>query len=163
MQTSLFLKITTLALASFALGACSSSPKKAAVEPVAAAANVQPPMKITPRGPMLTLDDVLFDFEQSTLKSESNSIIARSTSYLEANPGYKAIIEGHTDTTGEADYNLNLSKNRAQSVESALVANGISSSRLKIDGLGEAKPASSNDTLAGRQANRRVEITFIRP
>jgi outer membrane protein OmpA-like peptidoglycan-associated protein len=67
-------------------------------------------------------------------------------------------VEGHTDSMGSEEYNVTLSQNRAVSVRSAIMARGISSDRITAKGLGELYPVASNDTSAGRQQNRRVEI-----
>lgn len=69
-------------------------------------------------------------------------------------------IEGYTDCTGGADYNRELSDRRANAVRTSLVGMGISSDRITIHGYGQASPVASNDTAAGRQSNRRVEIVL---
>jgi outer membrane protein OmpA-like peptidoglycan-associated protein len=70
----------------------------------------------------------------------------------------KLQIEGHTDSVGSADYNQRLSENRADSVRTYLVGQGIASSSVGTTGFGETMPVASNDTPAGRQQNRRVEL-----
>ena len=67
-------------------------------------------------------------------------------------------ITGHTDSTGEESYNLNLSQRRATNVAQYLIAQGVNSTRIAAQGMGESQPIASNDTPEGRQANRRVEI-----
>ena len=114
--------------------------------------------KQTERGLVLTLGDVLFDVNRAELKPGAMSTMDRLAQFLEENDGYALIIEGHTDSTGEADYNESLSAIRAGAVRTALVARGIDERRLRSLGLGEAYPVASNDTAAGRQQNRRVEI-----
>ncbi|NND87991.1 MAG: OmpA family protein, partial [Flavobacteriaceae bacterium] len=69
-------------------------------------------------------------------------------------------IEGHTDSRGSDSYNLDLSKRRAASVREYLTSKGIPSSRLTSEGYGEARPIATNNTKAGRQQNRRVEISL---
>ncbi len=69
-------------------------------------------------------------------------------------------IEGHTDSRGSDSYNLNLSNERAASVRTYLTTIGISGARLTSEGYGETRPVESNKTAAGRQANRRVEISL---
>ena len=158
-MTSSLIKCTlVIALGGF-LAACSSNPKPA--QPVVAAAT-PPPIQIinTSRGPSLTLDDVLFDFEQTSLRPEASRTVARAVSYLQENPDRKALIEGHTDHTGETDYNQNLSTKRSDAIGEALVARGISPDRITTVGFGESKPVADNDTVEGRQSNRRVEIIF---
>lgn len=70
------------------------------------------------------------------------------------------LIEGHTDSSGDEDYNQNLSEKRAESVENFLVSNGVAASRLKTEGYGESQPLQTNDTETGRRANRRVEVAI---
>jgi len=146
------------------LSACSSNPKVEPIEPVAARATPAGStlLELTPssRGPVLTLEDVLFDFEEATLRSEAYSAIRQTANYLRENPDRRAVIEGHTDHVGDTGYNVWLSNLRAESVRDALVSAGIDAARIDTGGLGEARPVASNDTPAGRQANRRVEIVF---
>ena len=77
---------------------------------------------------------------------------------LKANPDWKVSIEGHTDSTGNAAHNLDLSQRRAASVKIALVAAGIAADRLTTAGFGQTKPVASNDSAIGRAQNRRVEV-----
>ena len=77
------------------------------------------------------------------------------------NPDRKLMIEGHTDSVGSEQSNLQLSQSRAQAVFSYLINRGISANRLGMQGLGETSPVSSNQSAAGRQQNRRVEITVL--
>jgi outer membrane protein OmpA-like peptidoglycan-associated protein len=71
------------------------------------------------------------------------------------------LVSGHTDNTGSAEYNLNLSKMRAQSVAAYLEGQGVKSNRFEVMGMGYSNPIASNDTAAGREKNRRVEIKII--
>lgn len=112
----------------------------------------------TERGLVLTLGDVLFDVDGAELKPGAMSTIDRLAQFLSENDNYALIIEGHTDSTGEADYNAALSARRADAVRSALMSRGIDGARLRSRGLGEAYPVASNDTAEGRQQNRRVEV-----
>ncbi|MBK1691718.1 hypothetical protein CKO33_06010 [Ectothiorhodospira mobilis] len=112
----------------------------------------------TARGMVLTLGDVLFDTGKAELKPGAARMIQRLSDFLAANPGYKAIIEGHTDSTGDPAFNRQLSRQRAQSVQEALVRKGISPDRIIARGLGSDYPIATNETFAGRQKNRRVEI-----
>lgn len=76
-------------------------------------------------------------------------------------PTTRFLIEGHTDDRGRDAYNLNLSDQRAASVRSYLTGKGIPASRLESKGFGEARPVASNKTAAGRQENRRVELSIL--
>lgn len=162
-MTSTLIKCTLVITLGGFIAACSSNPKPAQPE-IAAATPPPPPPPVTiidtPRGPSLTLDDVLFDFEQATLRPEADRTIAKAVSYLQQNPDRHALVEGHTDHTGDTDFNQHLSDRRSDSIESALVASGINPQRITTTGFGELRPIASNDTPEGRQANRRVEIIF---
>lgn len=112
----------------------------------------------TERGIVLTLGDVLFDTGRSDLKPGALRTLEQLTAFLVENPERSAIIEGHTDSVGAEAFNQRLSEQRAQAVLSALTERGIAPARLSAVGFGPSKPVVSNDTAAGRQQNRRVEI-----
>lgn len=116
--------------------------------------------KQTDRGMVLTLGDVLFDTGKATLKPGADSVMERVATFMEKNPDTKVLIEGHTDSRGSDEYNQELSKRRAAAVEEALASRGIERGRVEAVGKGEGFPVASNDTDAGRQQNRRVEIVF---
>jgi outer membrane protein OmpA-like peptidoglycan-associated protein len=116
--------------------------------------------KQTARGMVMTLSDVLFDTAQATLKPGADRALDRLAQFLKDSPGTNVLIEGHTDSVGTDDYNLVLSQRRAQSVADALSTRGVATDRVQTKGLGKAYPVASNDTQAGRQQNRRVEIVF---
>ena len=116
--------------------------------------------KPTERGMVLTLGDVLFDTNEATLKPGAMLAMDRLARFLDANGDTRLIIEGHTDSTGSDAYNQELSQRRARAVADELVSRGIASSRFEVIGRGEAFPVAGNDTAAGRQQNRRVEIVF---
>lgn len=102
---------------------------------------------------------ILFDTGSDRLKPESASVIQSIARGLEANAGLKLLIEGHTDSTGNADQNLDLSRRRADAVRSVLIAQfKVDGARLTTAGLGATKPMDSNDTPLGRSQNRRVEF-----
>jgi len=116
--------------------------------------------KQTDRGMVVTLGDVLFDTGQSTLKPGAMSAINRLSTFLSQNPQTKVLIEGHTDSRGGDDYNIALSERRARAVASELESRGITASQIQTLGRGKDMPVATNDTAAGRQQNRRVEIVF---
>ena len=112
----------------------------------------------TARGLIVNLSDVLFDTGSATLKPGTREKLARVAGILLSHPDLKLQIEGHTDSVGDADYNQGLSQNRADSVRAYLLAQGIAAAAATTTGLGETQPVASNDTPAGRQQNRRVEL-----
>jgi outer membrane protein OmpA-like peptidoglycan-associated protein len=116
--------------------------------------------KQTERGPVVTLSDVLFDTGAATLKPGADLSLDRLASYLKAHPQTKVLIEGHTDSQGSEEYNEALSQRRADAVEKALVLRGVSPDVISTVGRGKAYPVATNETAAGRQQNRRVEIVF---
>lgn len=114
----------------------------------------------TERGMVLTLGDVLFDVDKASLAPGAARNIAKIATFMRNYPERTAVIEGHTDSMGEADYNLNLSRDRAFAVRDSLVDAGIDASRMSTQGFGETLPVAGNNGAMGRQANRRVEIIF---
>jgi outer membrane protein OmpA-like peptidoglycan-associated protein len=116
--------------------------------------------KQTDRGMVMTLSDVLFDTGRSTLKPGADRDLDRLAQVLKDNSNTRVIIEGHTDSVGSDSYNEELSQRRAQAVADALRMRGVASDRYEAKGLGKSFPVASNDTNAGRQQNRRVEIVF---
>jgi outer membrane protein OmpA-like peptidoglycan-associated protein len=102
---------------------------------------------------------ITFDTNSDRLKPESAPVIQTVAKALDANPSLKLLIEGHTDSTGNAAANLDLSKRRADAVKSVLASQfKIDAARLTTAGLGAAKPIDSNDNPQGRSQNRRVEF-----
>lgn len=114
----------------------------------------------TERGLVLTLGDVLFDTNQSTLKSGAYGTLDRLATALREKSGRRVLIEGHTDNVGSDETNQELSQRRAQSVLSALTQRGVAGDQLTAIGKGESFPVASNDDANGRQSNRRVELIF---
>lgn len=114
--------------------------------------------KKTDRGMVITLGDVLFDTNQSQLKSGGMRNVQKLADFFKQYPQRKVMIEGFTDSTGSDSRNQTLSDQRAYSVRTALVGMGIGTDRITSRGYGEAYPIAGNDTAAGRQLNRRVEI-----
>ncbi len=110
------------------------------------------------RGLIVNMSDVLFDVDRATLKPGAREKLAKVAGILLAYPGLKMEVEGHTDSTGSDTHNQALSERRAESVRSFLVSQGISTSSIASRGFGESRPVVSNDTAAGRQQNRRVEL-----
>ncbi|AOZ13917.1 hypothetical protein AA042_15650 [Pseudomonas lundensis] len=116
--------------------------------------------KQTERGTLVTFGDVLFDFDQASLKANSRDSITTLANYLIKNPDRKVIVEGYTDSKGSATYNQGLSERRANAVKNALVRAGVEPSRIVAQGYGKEYPVASNATNSGRAQNRRVEVTI---
>jgi len=110
------------------------------------------------RGLILNLPDILFDFGKSTLRAEARETLSRIAGVMMVTPGYNLWIEGHTDSIGSDEANLKLSEARANAVKDYFARNDIDPDTITTVGLGKTQPVASNDTDAGRQKNRRVEI-----
>jgi outer membrane protein OmpA-like peptidoglycan-associated protein len=100
-----------------------------------------------------------FDFAKATIRETSYPSLNKLAVQLRQNPGYKLVIEGHTDNVGDDDFNLQLSRDRADAVRTYLVQWGITPDRITTNGFGETKPVATNTTDEGRQMNRRVDFT----
>jgi len=116
--------------------------------------------KQTDRGMVLTLGDVLFETGRADLRSGADWTISQLANFMQRNPSRTVEVTGFTDSTGSVELNQALSERRAEAVRQALVSYGISPQRVITRGLGPALPVASNNTAAGRQQNRRVEITI---
>jgi OOP family OmpA-OmpF porin len=102
-----------------------------------------------------------FDTDKSYIKREFSDDLAQVTRVLQANPGIRVRVDGHTDSVGSASYNVGLSGRRAAAVRRDLINRGINASRLETKGFGESQPIVDNSTPANRYMNRRVELTVI--
>lgn len=109
-------------------------------------------------GSTIALRNIFFDTGKSTLRPESNSELDRLVKLLKDVPNLKIEISGHTDNTGSATLNNELSKARAEAVVTYLKTKGIAANRLTSEGYGSSKPVASNDNATGRQENRRTEF-----
>ncbi len=116
--------------------------------------------KDSDRGMVLTLGDVLFDTNEATLKPDATNNLMRVADFLRKYPDRTVVIEGHTDNTGDSQYNMDLSSRRAMAVKNMLASQGVDSNRVTARGLGEHSPVASNANSAGRQLNRRVDLIF---
>jgi outer membrane protein OmpA-like peptidoglycan-associated protein len=112
----------------------------------------------TARGLIVSMPDVLFDTAKHTLRPLAREKLAKVAGIISGHPGLKLEVEGHTDSVGTEAYNQTLSEQRSESVRSYLTEQGMMSSSVTSKGMGENQPVASNDSAAGRQQNRRVEI-----
>ena len=110
----------------------------------------------------VALYGILFDHDKTDIKPESAPAIAEIATFMKGNPQVSVLVVGHTDSVGGFDYNVDLSRRRAQAVVAALVSrHGIAAGRLRSTGVGMSAPAASNDTEEGRAKNRRVELVKL--
>jgi outer membrane protein OmpA-like peptidoglycan-associated protein len=112
----------------------------------------------TARGLIVSMPDVLFDFNKYTLKPEARERLAKISGIVLAYPDLKLDIEGHTDSIGTDDYNQTLSEKRADSVRGYLVSSGVGPDHVSAIGLGKGDPVADNGTAEGRKLNRRVDM-----
>jgi OOP family OmpA-OmpF porin len=113
-------------------------------------------------GKTIRLKNIYFEFDRDELMPRSHVELNKLLGILRANPGMVIQIVGHTDSLGNAPYNLDLSRRRAQSVVKFLVENKIARGRLRFHGEGEKEPIATNDTDEGRSQNRRVEFVILK-
>ncbi len=109
-------------------------------------------------GDSFVLNNILFEFDRTVLLNKSRLEIAKIVQWMKTNPKLSIELQGHTDNVGSIQYNLELSKKRAEAVYQELINNGISSDRLSHQGLGDSIPLASNKTESGRLLNRRTVI-----
>lgn len=112
-------------------------------------------------GNRVVLNNIFFDYDKTSLRTESFIELTNLLNLLQTNPKLKIEVSGHTDNKGSASYNKNLSEGRAQAVVSYLISNGIEVDRLRFAGYGFQFPIATNDTDDGRQLNRRVEFKVM--
>ena len=104
---------------------------------------------------------LLYDFDSDVVRPEAKTNLRELALSLEKYPGSDLLILGHTDSQGSDEYNQGLSERRANAAAGYLRSQGVSGSRIATRGLGETEPVASNETEAGRQANRRVEVSIF--
>jgi len=119
----------------------------------------------TDRGLVITMESIFFDFDSAKLNNKALNTIASLAQQIkrENNKHYVIGIDGYTDIVGKEDYNLNLSKRRAENVKAAFMTQGIAAKRLDAKGFGQSDPIADNETSVGRQQNRRVEVLILQP
>ena len=119
--------------------------------------------KVTDRGVVMRLGDVLFTSGQADLKTAAAGNLNKLVSFLNKYRDRTARVEGYTDSVGTDDYNQGLSERRADGVKSYLIGQGVGAERLTASGKGKNDPVASNDSPGGRQMNRRVEVIISNP
>lgn len=112
-------------------------------------------------GILITFESgLVFDFDSYNLREDTKTNLAELSTTLKKYDDTNLLIEGHTDNTGEDAYNQKLSESRAAAVEKFLKTQGVAGSRITTKGYGESQPLDSNDSEAGKQKNRRVEVAI---
>ena len=104
---------------------------------------------------------LLFDFDSDVLRADARTNLSTFAKSLDKYPGTDVLIVGHTDNKGTDTYNASLSSRRAAAAENYLASQGVTRTRLRSTGRGETEPMATNDTDAGRQQNRRVEVAIF--
>jgi OOP family OmpA-OmpF porin len=104
---------------------------------------------------------VEFEFDSDVLTPEGRETVEEVGALLRSLPGVDVEISGHTDSTGDDEFNLDLSKRRADAVRTYLVEQGLAGARFETAGFGETRPIADNETPEGRQRNRRTEFRVI--
>jgi outer membrane protein OmpA-like peptidoglycan-associated protein len=118
-------------------------------------------LRQTESGVVVTLGDVLFESGQTELREEAMASLVEVVDLLQSEPDKNIRIEGHTDSVGEAETNLEISQRRADAVLNALVSLGVDAQRVTTQGMGEDFPIASNETDEGRAQNRRVDVILL--
>jgi outer membrane protein OmpA-like peptidoglycan-associated protein len=114
----------------------------------------------TARGLIVNMSDVLFDTGKSSLRPLAREKLAKVAGIVSGHLGLRLEVEGHTDSVGSDDYNQQLSEQRGSAVRDYLTQQGMAGSSVTTKGFGKTQPVASNDTAAGRQQNRRVELVI---
>jgi len=114
----------------------------------------------TARGLIVNMSDVLFDTAKFTLRPEAREKLAKVAGIVSGHPGLRLDVEGHTDSVGGDDYNQQLSEERGGSVRDYLIEQGMNRTSVSSKGFGKTQPVDSNETVSGRQQNRRVELVI---
>ena len=104
---------------------------------------------------------LLYDFDSDAIRTEAGENLRNLASSLKKYPSTELLIVGHTDRLGSTEYNQDLSQRRASSASGYLAVQGVGSSRMQTTGKGELEPLASNETEAGRQLNRRIEVAIF--
>jgi outer membrane protein OmpA-like peptidoglycan-associated protein len=112
------------------------------------------------RGTIVSLADILFDFDKATLRRDVEFNLVKIATILNQFGEMGILIEGHTDSIGTDEYNLGLSQRRAKAVYDFLASQDVAESRMSWEGYGESRPVADNDTDEGRQQNRRVDLVI---
>ena len=113
-------------------------------------------------GKIVISGGVLFETDSAKLAPSAGELVKRVAEAMKKNPNLKLSVVGHTDSTGDYNYNVQLSERRAKAFADALMKEGVAANRLTAVGVGPQSPVATNDTPEGRAQNRRVELVVMR-
>jgi OmpA-OmpF porin, OOP family len=113
-------------------------------------------------GKVVISGGVLFETDSAKLAPSAANLVRRISEVMKKNPNLKISVVGYTDSTGDYNYNIQLSERRAKAFADALVKDGVAANRLTAVGVGPQSPVATNDTPEGRAQNRRVELVVMR-
>jgi OmpA-OmpF porin, OOP family len=113
-------------------------------------------------GKIVISGGVLFETDRANLSPSAADLVKRVAEAMKKNPNLKISVVGHTDSTGDYNYNVQLSERRAKAFADALIKDGVAANRLTAVGVGPQSPVATNDTPEGRAQNRRVELVVMR-
>jgi OmpA-OmpF porin, OOP family len=113
-------------------------------------------------GKVVISGGILFETDSAKLSPSAEDLVMRIAEVMKKNPELNISVVGHTDNTGDYNYNVQLSERRAKAFANALIKDGVAANRLTAVGVGPQSPVATNDTAEGRAQNRRVELVLIR-
>jgi len=113
-------------------------------------------------GKVVISGGILFETDSAKLAPSATDLVRRISEVMKQNPNLKISVVGYTDSTGEYNYNIQLSERRAKAFADALIKDGVAANRLTAVGVGPQSPVATNDTPEGRAQNRRVELVVMR-
>jgi outer membrane protein OmpA-like peptidoglycan-associated protein len=113
-------------------------------------------------GKVVVSGGILFETDSARLAPSAADLVRRISDTMKKHPNLKISVVGHTDSTGDYNYNVQLSERRAKAFADALIKDGVAANRLTAVGVGPQSPVAPNDTPEGRAQNRRVELVLIR-
>ena len=113
-------------------------------------------------GKVVISGGVLFETDSAKLAPSATDLVRRISEVMKKNPNLKISVVGYTDSTGDYNYNIQLSERRAKAFADALIKDGVAANRLTAVGVGPQSPVATNDTPEGRAQNRRVELVVMR-
>lgn len=138
-------------------------PKDTVIAAAPTPSTVAPAPPVLERDSLITLGDLLFEYNSDKLQSAHITPLESLAVFLHARPNINVEVTGHTDNTGQERHNVSLSTRRAQVVMEYLVDHGAVFERITFEGFGSSRPVADNKTAQGRQRNRRVEVRLSEP